>query len=73
MNKQKVVSMVSQGKLAECLFQNTPNFKQLASKKISELHLSGTDNVYTVEENTPLVSAFVYMEEKVLIYSFYYT
>eukprot|EP00026_Physarum_polycephalum_P011375 Phypoly_transcript_11594.p1 GENE.Phypoly_transcript_11594~~Phypoly_transcript_11594.p1 ORF type:complete len:354 (+),score=33.19 Phypoly_transcript_11594:11-1072(+) len=64
MNKQKVVGMISQSRIAQYLSQNKDKFSDLASLTISQLQLSGADNVYTVEENTPSVNAFAYMAEK---------
>jgi CBS domain-containing protein len=64
MNKQKVLGTVSQSGIVQYLSQNKSKFRQLASKTIAQLELSGTDNVYTIEENTPSVHAFAYMAEK---------
>lgn len=64
MNKHKVVNMITQMQLVQYLITNRADFQQLASKKIADLYLSGTDNVYTIEENMPTVNAFVYMAEK---------
>ena len=64
MNKQRVVGFVSQPLLVEYLANNKANFSELAAKTILDLNLSGTDNVYTVEDNATCVTAFGYMVEK---------
>lgn len=64
MQRQRVVGLVSQAKIVQYLVQNLANFKVLSSRKISQLDLTGADNVYTVEESSNCVSAFVYMAEK---------
>lgn len=64
MTKQKVVGMISQTRMVQYLAENVTNFSDLCSKKIMDLNLSGTDNVYTVADNVPSITAFMYMIEK---------
>jgi len=64
MNKQKVLGMISQSRMVQYLADNIANFSGLASKQLLDLDLSGTDNVYTVTDNIPTITAFVYMFEK---------
>lgn len=64
MTKQKVVGMVSQARMVQYLANNVANFSSLSSMKICDLNLSGTDNVYTVADNVPSITAFMYMLEK---------
>jgi len=64
MNRQKVLGMISQSRMVGFLADNIANFSELASKKLMDLDLSGTDNVYTVTDNIPTITAFVYMFEK---------
>jgi predicted transcriptional regulator len=64
MSKHKVFGLVSQTKIVEYLASNTSSFNALASRKLVDLDLSGTDNVYTVDDNVPTITAFSYMLEK---------
>jgi len=63
-NKQKVVGMIPQARIVQLLADHILNFNELASKKLMDLDLSGTDNVYTVEDNVSTINAFSYMIEK---------
>jgi len=64
MNKQKVVGMISQSRMMQYLANNLSNLSGLSSKKLMDLDLSGTDNVYTIADNEPTINAFAYMLEK---------
>jgi len=64
MTRQKVLGMVSQARIIQYLAANVGNLSEFASKKLIDLNLSGTDNVYTVEDNVPTITAFSYMIEK---------
>jgi len=63
-NKQKVMGMVSQARIVQYLADHIPNLHELATRKLMDLDLSGSDNVYTVDDNVSTISAFLYMIEK---------
>lgn len=64
MVRQKLVGMISQARVVQYLAENIPNFSDLASTKLKDLNLSGTDNVYIISDNVPSITAFAYMSEK---------
>jgi len=64
MNKQKVMGLISQARMVQYLADNIHNLGGLASKRVMDLNLSGMDNVYTISDKVPTITAFAYMIEK---------